>query len=711
MAEEQTRNASAPPPAAPAASTVSAAEREQAVYRDLVKTPTSFEDGFSIRTFMGVLFVAIVMMPTAIYLGLTMGMGLGPAAEWVTIILFADVARRSFKPLKRQELYMLYYVAASLASMAGGVALSGGPFAGMIWRQYLCNTPFVEQMGIAPFPAWFVPPPDSEAILARTFWHPDWIRPILLMVAGGVFGRVAWVTMGYTLFRATSDVEKLPFPMASIAAEGATALAESSQEGEGWRWRIFSIGAMLGMVFGAVYSLLPLTTKAFFGTPIALLPIPWIDTTVSTETILPAAETGIATNLGMVVVGMVLPFWMVFGQFLAAMTHMFVNPLLHELGVLTHWRPGMDTIMTQFMNSIDFWMSFGIGTSFAVALLGIWHVIKGVRKARRDRKAGVATGSWDQVPAGRGDFSIKIAMLLFGAGSLAIVLLSWYLMSHPGEYYIEHTAKDAAGNPILPMSGKNVYWLLPLFLFGFAFVYTPAISYVNARMFGLTGKPIGFPMIREATFIFSGSKGSAIWCAPFPMQDYGGNAQFFREVELTGTRFTSIIKAEFCIYPVTLIASFLFWQYVWHYGDPIPSPSYPFAQKMWQLSALNSCLTWSATAVRGGQSMFFLAFKPAYVACGLGFGLAAFALLTALKAPTMMLFGFVAGIGALPHMILPEFIGALLGRYYFAKLVGVDKWRRYTPVLSAGFFCGVGLISMVGVALMLLRGCITPKPY
>ena len=40
------------------------------------------------------------MMPGAIYLGLVAGTSLGQAAEWTTIILFTEVARRSFVTLK-----------------------------------------------------------------------------------------------------------------------------------------------------------------------------------------------------------------------------------------------------------------------------------------------------------------------------------------------------------------------------------------------------------------------------------------------------------------------------------------------------------------------------------------------------------------------------------------------------------------------------------
>ena len=63
-----------------------------------------YVDGFSIRTVIGALFVAVIMMPGAIYMGLVVGQSLGSAAEWVTIILFAELARRSFTQLKRQDI-------------------------------------------------------------------------------------------------------------------------------------------------------------------------------------------------------------------------------------------------------------------------------------------------------------------------------------------------------------------------------------------------------------------------------------------------------------------------------------------------------------------------------------------------------------------------------------------------------------------------------
>ena len=70
-------------------------------YRDLMETPTQFEDGFNVKTIVGALFVSIVMVPGNIYLELMIGGSIGAAAHWVTIILFIELAKRTFTTLKR----------------------------------------------------------------------------------------------------------------------------------------------------------------------------------------------------------------------------------------------------------------------------------------------------------------------------------------------------------------------------------------------------------------------------------------------------------------------------------------------------------------------------------------------------------------------------------------------------------------------------------
>ena len=210
---------------------------------DLQNEP--FQDGFSRRTVLGALFVAVIMMPGSIYLGLVAGQTLGPAAEWVTIILFAELARRSFAHLKRQEIFILYYVASTIAAVTLiNVALSGGPFSIKIWHQYLKQSPQTTTIAedISDF---VVPPSDSPGLQDRNLGHKDWwwsaskglLSPMFLVGFGYILGRLAWLGLGYLTFRATSDIERLPFPLAPIAAEGATALAESTDRDEGGRSR------------------------------------------------------------------------------------------------------------------------------------------------------------------------------------------------------------------------------------------------------------------------------------------------------------------------------------------------------------------------------------------------------------------------------------------------------------------------------------------
>src|SRR5690606_36678441 len=130
------------------------------------------------------------------------------------------------------------------------------------------------------------------------FMHADWLPAIALLLGTYIFGRFEAIGFGYALFRVTSDTERLPFPLAAVAAEGATALAESSSQSEGWRWRVFSIGAMIGLGWGAIYILIPTITGLIIAEPIVIVSNPFIDFPPNTQNILPAAQVALGTDLG-----------------------------------------------------------------------------------------------------------------------------------------------------------------------------------------------------------------------------------------------------------------------------------------------------------------------------------------------------------------------------------------------------------------------------
>ncbi|GBC62937.1 peptide transporter [Desulfonema ishimotonii] len=641
-------------------------DKELQEYRDLLPPPTHFEEGFDWKTVVGAVFIGFLMMPGSMYLQLVIGTGIGPAARWVTIILFAEIARRSYTELKQQEIFLLYYMA--------GAALAS-PFQGLLWSQYLVQSDAARMLGLTEFiPAWVAPPPDSVSLVERTFFHRDWLIPILLLIGSQMIQRVDHFGLGYALYRITSDVEKLPFPMAPVGALGTMALAESTEDRQkSWKWRVFSIGGVIGLAFGSIYVLLPTVSGLLFTESIRLIPIPWVELTRHTEELLPAVATGIQLDLGLLFIGMVLPFWAVIGGFAGLVITIALNPILFHHGILRRWHPGMGTVETVFANNFDFYMSFGIGLGLAIGFVGIWHVLKSFSQTY----AGGTSRFKDlfNPPPGRGDFNFWISIGIYVFSTLSYVLLCVWLV-------------------------PNFPWI---FFILYGFIYTPVISYITARMEGIAGQFVSLPLVREASFIagarFFGYQGIEIWYAPIPIHNYGKATVDFREIELTGTSIRGIIKAEIVVFPVVMIASLLFSQFIWQLA-PIPSNNYPYAQELWHLQALNSLLMQTSTLE--GNSAFFQALSGIYVLAGAGFGVITYAVLATLGLPVMLIYGVVRGLGqSTPHGMILELAGALLGRFFFLKRYGA-MWRQYAPVLLAGFSCGMGLTGMFAMGFTLI---------
>lgn len=554
-------------------------------YRSLLEPPDRFEEGFTIRTVIGVLFISLIMTPGEMFLGLYTGGGIGPAAQWVTVILFLEISKRSFTSLKRQEIFLLVYVASAL------VAREEGAFLDLLWRQYFVRSAEAEQFGIARIlPWWWAPSPDSEAIAERTFIHRDWLAPILLLVVGTIMGRIAWFTSGYMLFRLTSDHEQLPFPTAPMSALSAMALAEDSgAEQETWKWPIFSIGAVIGASFGLIYVGVPVITE-LWGSRVTILPIPFWDLTPYFGNILPATPLGITMHLGPVFAGLFMPFWSVIGSFAGVMLHTAVSPLLYAMGYLPSWEIGMGTIRTQIVTGIDFWRAFSIGITLAVTVVSFYQLFATGRQKRAElreklrlEKAGqptVCRHSDCHHPAevrgyclkhlGRGDFNMWVCASLFCVAAIYPIVLAKALF------------------PTLVSTGLLVIFVL------IAFVYAPIMSFVSARLDGLVGREISIPYVDEAIRFMTGFRGVEVWLVPFPARNFGGHAEGFRVVELTGMKFTSLLKAELFMLPIVFGVSLMYWTFLWRLA-PIPSESYPYAQRMWPLQAFEQAMFLSST--------------------------------------------------------------------------------------------------------------------
>ncbi|MEI6808448.1 MAG: peptide transporter [bacterium] len=661
-------------------------DQEFKEFRDLMKAPDTFDDGFSASTVLMGLFVGLIMAPASVYMGLVAGLGMGSAAQWVTVLFYVEIARRAFKTLKRPEIFVLFY-------MCGAAMATGGE--DWLWRQFIVNSEELRKMGMLQYiPSWYAPPVDPNVPVVRSFFTRAWMIPIAMGAFMMLLQRVDHFGLGYVMFRLTADVEELPFPMAPVGAAGMTALADASDDRETWRYRVFAMGAALGIAFGFIYLAIPSITGAMLAKPIRIIPIPFVDLTSYTQNILPAMPVMISFDIGSVIGGMVMPFWAMVGSLFGIIFTFVANPTLQAFGILDGWEPGLGAIDTIRSNQFDFYFSFGIGLMFAVAIIGFMHMRSTLKQKKKEmNEMGRTKINWRKLlepPAGRGDIPIWAGIAIYMVSTTAYITAAYLL--------INKCSGPLLGDPF-PL------WILLIY----GFIYTPIMSYISARMEGIVGQQVGIPYVKEATFILSGYKGAAIWFSPIPMHNYAGQVVGFRTMELTGTKFTSLIKAEILTYQLMIIGTLVFAQFLWSMG-PVPSELYPYANEFWELGAYNQGLVYSATMPDAGTSPFRESFRPEYIGAGFGLSLSFYAILARFNLPVFLVYGLIQGLGQnVPTAIIPTLIGAFLGRFGCRRWFG-DKWPQYRIVFAAGFGAGMGLITMLslGFVFMTKRANVLP---
>jgi len=651
-------------------------DEELEEFRQIMDTPTECTEGFSLSSLVACLFIGLIMVPGTMYMELVAGMGLGGASTWVTVLLFVEVAKRANAKLNRAQLFILFY----LSGMVIGGAAGGSP----LFTQYMVRSPAAVAYGISTmFPNWVAPP--NVADLPRTFLQRAWMPAVGLMLFGAIFGRITSTVLTYALYKVVSDIERLPFPLAPLGAQGIVAMSEqvegtgASKAGTNVRWRLFCMGGGVGMIFGLLYMAVPVITGALMDHTVMIFPIPFAEFTQYTSKYLPAVATGLSWDVGGFIGGMVMPWFAMLGSFIGLIITVIANPVLHAYGQLPTWRSGDLTIRTLFHNNIDFYFSFGIGVSLAIALYGFFTVARSVRQRKLTEQA---TGEAFKPPEGRGDIRWRWVFLTYLVGTVAYVVVSGFLIDwHPG---------------------------VMILLVFFGFLYTPIISYVTAKLEGLAGEAVEIPFIRELSFLLSGYKGIAIWFLPVPKANYGGGTVFYKQCELLGCKFTSIWKSQVILFPILFICMLLFGSFIWSM-DPIPSGKYPFTTRIWPLSAKNACLMFTATLDE--FSPFQEALVLWKVMLGLGLGGVLLVGFDWFAAPIMLLYGVVRGLGqTMPHGVIPNFLGALVGRYYFQRKYK-REWRKMIPIFAAGFGVGTGLIGVVAVGIVFLSKAITSVPY
>ena len=143
-------------------------DAEMERYRTLMTPPGTWSEGFSLSSVVGVVLIALILIPGALYMQLLAGQGVGSAAQWVTLILFLEVAKRANAKVGRAQIFVLFY-------MAGTFAWQSVQWSTPLWPQFLVRSEAALSFGLSgQFPEWYAPS-DPAAYETRSFLQSAWL--------------------------------------------------------------------------------------------------------------------------------------------------------------------------------------------------------------------------------------------------------------------------------------------------------------------------------------------------------------------------------------------------------------------------------------------------------------------------------------------------------------------------------------------------------
>lgn len=632
------------------------------------KNGIKYESGLTWRSWLAILFSACFLMPIVLFYQLVSGQsGIDPAV-YITAILFSEIARLFGSQMKKQEVCIIFN--------AVGQAVAGTAFLGLLFNGYLAISPatsmFIDPHTHKPLndliPWWYAPPRNSEVYVIRTFIHPDWFGPILVLVLFTAFSLLQNIPLTMITAQLYIETENLPFPLAYIDAGIIETLAERKPE----RTLAFTLAGIFGLIWGFILYTVPSISQGVYGIPAVVVPVPWVDLTVYTERVIPGAAIGFATDLMPYMWGMFLPgsiiAWMVIssvaiwivGNNLALNVFPTVFPKWAE-----EYTQGMNISLIYQRSTLWVWSSPLIGLTIAVGVYPIVRYRKLIIKSFRS----LSHLSLSSKAAGY--LPLNILLLMYAAGSVGSILLFNYCI------------------PDFPL-----YIVILL-----TAVYSFFMSLITGRMVGETGFSISVPYVWQASILASGYPKVDAWLLSPPIIS-GTPVATLKVFQLTETRPIDFFKAWVIITPISLIMSFLYVSLFWHMA-PIPSGFYPATSINWPVSVIQTGI-WATRQINIFRSNLILWAMGAVFAIAVAFEF--------IPIP-FNLMGFAVGATMLPPTSFAFLIGYLVGRYVFQRIVGGKTWESIRPVVAGGVLAGEGISLGVGAAATIISKSLWALPY
>ena len=619
--------------------------------------PVEYKPGLTWNSMLAIIFGVLVVQPAALFLFCTTGQWLA-GVSWIIVLLWVEIGRLFNYRLTKQELFIIL-------SLEGFMTSTAYIPLWLVWQGYVRFSPLSEFFGLrALIPTYWSPPYGSQAFLGRSFFHPDWIAPAMLIIVSWLLSVVSGISLGYFTGQIFVRTQKLPFPIQQTMADAITSMSENLED----RLKVLTVCAVAGLAYAALVYLLPLTT----GGAIMPLPIPWADLNYYMDILLPGGSFGIHTDLIAFATGFIVPFnvvvWTLIGS-LAVFT--FGNHLLVDLGIWKAWAPGSNIMFNWQQSFIHFWIGPVVGMAIMGAILPILrhprdfiNSIRGLTKLTAvERLSGMIDAKW--------------LLLLYFAATGGNVALMWYLI------------------PTLPV----IYFAIVII--GFTFIWTM----ISANSLGLTGRKIVIPYLSYVTVMGSGCREAGVWFMPyFTLSDSGADwCAAMKLADLTSTRYSDYIKAYLITSIVGLIMAFIYVQMLWTMAE-MPSAVYPWLQASWPVQTLFA-LWWAKLGITGVSNI-----DPLLVAGGAGVVALLFSVSEILHLP-FSLIGFIVGVGLIPPFAVTQFLGAIIGRFLLRRLLGKERWDKYVTIIFAGLSIGEGIMITFSAALAMIMKALWILPY
>jgi len=616
--------------------------------------------GFTTKSFAGLIYSLIVLLPASIFSSLIAGTGLVAGVPFVLTLLMVEVARWSGSPLTRQESTVLFALSGSTVTELF--------FLMLLQQAYVKNISFFTWSFIAPngqplprvLPEWYAPALDSASILNRTFISPDWVQPILVVFATSMLSYLVYLGYSIILYQMFVVQESLPFPIQQIMAETCTSLTEEEPEST----RLLTFGAVVGIIYSFLLYFLPFMSN--FG--VQLLPLPFADWNRYVEKVFPGASLGISTDPLTFAVAMIIPLNVAVSMFIGAFSISFVgNYVLQKIGIFEKWKYGTTLALTYQYSFLYHWVVPLIGFSIAIAVVPILRYPKLIVRTFRMLTKVSGLGKEKVI------LPFKVIMPIALGANVALAAMAGMLTGYPVWIFFLLVAVWPLLEGMVAARGLGET--------GFSVATYPYFNYV---VFAGTNAPV-------STYFLN------LWNSGAAIASLTGT---YKMCDLTQTDIRDLIKGWIIIVPITWLFSGIFVQLLWTIA-PIPSSTYPAVDLYWPLALIPQFL-WATGGVVTGMG-------PTQLLAGFSFGTILWLACDLLHLPLSVIGVLVGAMSMIPGTVTILISGIVC--WIVGKKMGKDRWDKVKTPLSAGIMLGVSIMIVIAVSMTMIMKAVWTLPF